>query len=118
MELREIDILIAWKVMELPEPDLKGFTDIPLPTEVSRDAMATVPPYSSDIACAWRVVEKLTTGERDGFQLRRNRYGHEYVCTLERDPSYSNYITAHAETAALAICLAALKSVGVEVNNG
>lgn len=61
-----------------------------------------VPEYSTDIAAAWQVVEKLTEGE---FHLSRC-YGGGWECELG-----APYIS-FGETAPLAICLAALEAVG------
>jgi hypothetical protein len=70
------------------------------------------PRYSSDIEYAWEVVEKLS---KDGFdfQVRRENNG-KYNVEFTKDFFYT-FGFAESETAPLAICIAALKSVGVEV---
>jgi hypothetical protein len=70
------------------------------------------PPYSSDIKCAWPVVEKLS---KDGFEFQvwREKNG-KYNVEFAKDFFYV-FGFAESETAPLAICLAALKAVGVEV---
>jgi hypothetical protein len=78
--------------------------------------------YSTDIAAAWKVVEKLR-GElswADGFQLSQSALGQEwqnfpeapqngYAATFTN--GYENEASATAETAPLTICRAALKAV-------
>jgi hypothetical protein len=66
-----------------------------------------IPPYSTEIAAAWMVVEMM-----------RDRFGAEFLFTFNRlgdarakftDPVGTNWHVA--DTAPLAICLAALKAV-------
>ena len=81
--------------------------------------------YSSQIRPAWQVVEKLAergmyfqiSTEPPGFDvtfeaiIRDGNTG-----TWDRNGSYDGYVAeAQAKTAPLAICLAALKACGVEV---
>lgn len=109
---RELDALVAEKVMGLNirpvvheyglSPQLKlapgsinyvgTYTEIP-----------EVPPYSTDIAAAWGVVEKLR--ER-GFGFSLNDGWIAWFLAGRSDWH------ADAETAPHAICLAALKAVG------
>jgi hypothetical protein len=80
-------------------------------------------PYSTDIACAWQVVTRLQSANpywyNDpeeswvSFQLSptiglENRLG--WMCNFGDDRTL-----VYAKTEALAICLAALKALGVEV---
>jgi len=79
-----------------------------------------VPRYSTDIAAAWEIVEKL---RRDGWFLSgltavENTGG--YGCRFIREmppvsPSDFYALWAEGGTAPLAICLAALAAVGVEI---
>ena len=63
------------------------------------------PPYSSDIAAAWEVMDKMP---QPGIYKRGSAWrAHSEVATNA---------WADAETAPMAICLAALKAVGVEVS--
>jgi hypothetical protein len=66
--------------------------------------------YSTDIAAAWRVIEKVIEIFGDyGFDLHRINNG-VFLCGLgERD--YLQRVSAHAPTAPLAICRAALKAI-------
>lgn len=129
---RELDALIAGKVMgwanviclhggNIPsgEPDddwnkdarndqHHGHTGIPL---VHREQ---VPAYSVDIAAAWEVVEKLRTMSI-GISIARMPDEKLWYVPLYR-LDHGEYMGsaegfAEAETAPLAICLAALKAV-------
>lgn len=92
---RELDALVAEKVM--------GWTGC-------RDS-----PYSTDIVVAWRIIEKF------GFMIHPTGHGREgkpagYWVGYPRDGhsglvgDMDNDTVAFAETAPLAICLAALKA--------
>lgn len=73
---------------------------------------ARVPRYSMDIAAAWAVVENL---EAEGLTVEYRTYGP----TAQRRVTVSDGGTiqgyANADTAPEAICIAALRAVGVEV---
>ncbi len=62
--------------------------------------------YSSDLAAAWEVVEKLS-GAEDAFRVRREN-GH-WVAAFGDRPS------AASRSAPVAICLAALQTKGINV---
>jgi len=94
---RELDTLIAEKVMGL---------DIGDDCDHSIDSCLCFPPYSTDIAAAWQVVDKLISAEC-GFVVSGGG-SLPWLATFRNGQ-------AHAETAPLAICLAALKAVGYEV---
>lgn len=66
-----------------------------------------LPKWSTDIATAWEVVEKLLIhGDiRLSIHVARNGY----------DVEFQPFVNVSAPTAPHAICLAALKAVGVEV---
>jgi hypothetical protein len=66
-----------------------------------------VPDYSTDIAAAWEVVEKL--GLLKTSRLTQDNPDEWVVETKEHDP----LDIASGETAPLAICRAALKAVGL-----
>lgn len=72
-----------------------------------RDDFANMWPWSpsTDIADAWMVVEWL---KAQGCHLEL-RWVHDWTCVLIGERS------ASADTAPMAICLAALKSIGVKV---
>lgn len=100
---RELDALVAEKVMSIPvkqllaEPGWEG-----LDTLYSK---VRIPQYSTSIADAWKVVEKLSVM---GIYLRVSNVTGvgRWRCATE------NQITDFCETAPHAICLAALKSCG------
>lgn len=83
---------------------------------------ASLPPYTEEIAAAWQVAEKL---RKRAFLFALWNKGHGFVaCFSSDDPVYwlegiesgpASVDTVQADTAPLAICLAALKAVGVEV---
>ncbi len=107
---RELDLLIAKKVMGCyVRRNFKGCFDLVIPGGVNcidfieeEGAWFSVPHYSTNIAAAWEVVEKLGN---DFFELSRGGSGLSdgwSALTAEGD--------AWAETAPHAICLAALKA--------
>ncbi|WP_121603796.1 hypothetical protein [Virgibacillus sp. Bac332] len=103
MDNRKIDRLIAEKIM--------GF-EVRNGQRVEDGKRFGIPSYSQKIECAWQVVEKLKV---KGYWL----YGLGFVS--DEDYSCSFYqgsgqmITEYDKSAPLAICKAALKTVGVEV---
>lgn len=111
---RELDALIAEKVMGWRNLHVERHGDdyprFGQPPGVALDCV-NVPRFSTDIADAWKVVEALDT---DFLTL-------EYLTGVDPDaPSRRNWQAefrlsrtyAWADTAPLAICLAALKAVG------
>jgi hypothetical protein len=129
VNLREIDALVAEKVMGCKVKVYEyGHGEVLFcecgngqhSTDEERHDDRRIPgdPYelmhfSSDIAAAWLVVEEVT-----------NRIGSQYVavqhCFVNDDDDWGWSVTlgdvqAQAATVPLAICLAALKAVGVEV---
>jgi hypothetical protein len=103
---RELDSLIAEKVM--------GEKFVPydlMLTSYPGNTVYATPPYSTDLAAAWEVMEKL------GLAIGKNEIYPElgaYVCleSMSEGESWlfnSNYAT-YADTAPHAICLAALKA--------
>lgn len=79
------------------------------------------PHYSTSIAAAWQVVEKLA---RDGKHLALQAPGstdmNECYRTFPKwtaDFAYCGSTEAQADTAPLAICLAALAACGVDVES-
>lgn len=101
MEPRERDALVAEKVMG---KDVRCTCDFCLPT------------YTTSIAAAWQVVEKINR-EHGPFHLRDvcHRFGDDapifWRAWFESTgPKHESYVDA--DTAPLAICIAALKAVG------
>lgn len=111
---RELDALVAEKVMGDYISDREGE-----PGSWRGPDFTPLPQYSTDISAAWEVVEKIINHS-------------DYVCwELSSEwkgdgaksdyPFYARFClgngdkTAGADTAPHAICIAALKVVGVEV---
>ena len=89
--MRRIDVFVAEKVM--------GWVQETLEWGVSQ-----LPHYSTQIADAWLVVEKL-----------KERFDIEISCNVQGWTMYvynDTYSGIYAPTAPLAICLAALKATG------
>lgn len=117
---RALDALVATHVM-----GWKNFRGHYYPASPHPEANIlghVVPPYSTDIAAAWQVVEKLK--ERSDLfpqiswiRVHDNQYQHR--CEIwQNDPPNKLYgwlADVYADTAPLAICLAALAVMGVEV---
>ena len=123
---RELDALVAEQVMGWTacdpaqesrpwecgdeRPSVRTGMGIP-PGESDRNE---IPHFSTDIAAAWEVVEKL---DRDGHTMEMDKRDAGWVVRFvdySKDPILSMEITDTAPTAPLAICLAALKAVGYE----
>ena len=112
---REIDRLIAEQVM--------GWTNLSVAgnrfgTTPEGKVHRIVPPYSTDMSAAWEVVEKLRLlGYRGGIDWARP--DSEYECYFGASPiPISERQSFKEETAPRAICLAALKVIGVSVELG
>lgn len=116
----ELDVLVAEKVMGLKVVKNKSGSKLggyyytigePNWFDIQGDMQLSnpVPPYSEDIAAAWQVVEKLRGFSRlYDFDL----YGYgddEWTATFTTDAEFK----AFGESAPHAICLAALRAVGV-----
>lgn len=70
-------------------------------------------PYSTDIAAAWTVVERLNV---DGWNVCvASRNDGKYACFVTKQPA-DNGEASYQESAPLSISLAALKAYGVDVN--
>jgi hypothetical protein len=71
------------------------------------------PRYSTDIAAAFEVVEKMAATGR--FHLDMLGFdGEEWRCWISRDDAGETAFIAEAATAPLVICIAALRALGVE----
>lgn len=114
---RELDALVAEKVMgfRVKREDVAGLALYaivrwpPVPGEwLARD----LPPYSTDIAAAWEVVEKMSV--KNGVEIWRHQAGC-WVMEIEIGYNANDPIEGHGESAPHAICLAALKAKGVDV---
>ncbi len=121
---RELDALVAEKVMGWAWPEGRcpvcgwrfaesrehgcvpdDCSQRPRPNPIASEAW---PHYSTDIAAAWQVVEKLRELHPDGWVNLMNGVGDGWhVSVSTGDQEYG----ANAKTPAHAICLAALESV-------
>lgn len=73
--------------------------------------LAALPAYSTDIAAAWLVVESPRLAELfANVEVSIIRFLNYYACQIEDDTG-ANCVTAHAPTAPLAICRAALEAL-------
>lgn len=120
---RELDALVAEKVMgwRWISYNNNGFILVPpdqhsrmKPEYVFQDKAgsrehAGLPRYSTDIAAAWEVVEKLH--EIPGYEIIDIRLCSIGYAILAPMGNHMKSVST-AETAPLAICLAALKAVG------
>lgn len=71
---------------------------------------ATPPPYAADISLAWAVVEKMeASAEAAQFYLSQ-MYTGDWVARFKGNGSRQYEGEAYADTAAEAICLAALQA--------
>lgn len=131
---RELDALVAEKVMgwtKLLTPEGEQIFDYwRSPEPYMRNCTSDdIPQYSTDIAAAWQVIDKLTAGDETdedpiqltrGHRLRRlyssadwhsgRNSGWWALFVTDGTPGYG----AYGDTAPHAICLAALAAVGVK----
>jgi hypothetical protein len=120
---RELDALVAEKVMGLKQVHRAYDLGEPVTGELYFDNnqdWGTVPFYSTDIAAAWSVIDHLialasAAMDQPYFELRT--CGSYYTAVWDTEERDWPTVTEDADTAPLAICLAALKAVGVEASN-
>lgn len=114
---KELDALIAEKVMGYETEIINGDPVSKVPgicgTEGCAIHFTKTPHYSTDIAAAWEVVEKLQLKFKT-IDIVATTRSDTYVgpCFVIFDP-YGNVLSDSSE-APHAICLAALKVVGYE----
>jgi hypothetical protein len=117
MNLREIDHLIATKVMGWEPEEIEGSAYLSGYVLYKREEPPHIPDYqfkpSTNIADAWQVVEKLID---EGYDINVYNHNKEFnvEINIEEDDKHL-WFYGEADSAPLAICLAALKAVGVEV---
>ena len=121
---RELDALVAekvmgWKPYMFPNP-IHGFGQ---PSELLMDAESAIeldliPRYSTDIAAAWKVVEKVKLNIITRYQDKWlcTNVGSDFQFWCEYPNRYENLnddsYCELGDTAPHAICLAALRAVG------
>lgn len=135
---RELDALIAEKVMgwevltdELEIAKREGTPDLVDPQRWHRrkvwfkgnekmacEECGTLPAYSTNITDAWEVVERLvsTPGPNGDHHSVQVDYSGDAVVVIDENEDWQ--VSAIADTAPLAICLAALKAVSQEGQHG
>lgn len=105
----ELNALVAEKVMGLKNVGMRNHVQgEDLFGEDQDGDTVWVPAYSTDIAAAWLVVDKMRQNGRVYLQGRLNSW------TFRCSPDGIELFEADAPTAPLAICRAALAAVGVE----
>jgi len=113
---RELDALVAEKVMgwcvgsdgeEVFYDDKRGWVCKPHCKPIISQGIVAY--YSTSISAAWEVVEKLAVSGKCSFAIERFR-NKPYSWQVEFGLGVG--WTVYADTAPLAICLAALKAVG------
>lgn len=115
MTNREINALVAEHVLNLPLDKGKEDKDVPcIIIGVNPYTIRSIPQYSTDISEAWKVVEKLY--EEDLIiELENGDFsdgGEGWYCHVP-EPNINQF----AETAPMAICLAALKAKGIDTRS-
>ncbi len=116
--LRELDALVAehvmgWRSVSKPKeaPDPKDLEDY---FGIAEGACWLVPHYSTDIAAAWQVVEKIYA-DGHGWMLVEKDGKREYrAYRPTKSPNFA-WWGARSSTPEQSICLAALRARGVEV---
>lgn len=110
---RELDALVADRVMELIVWEEQVATRCkPMVPPILIDPQS-LPHYSTDIAAAWLVMNKMALNEWDvDIWSNGDADRIEWVCDI--DMSLSKYIRVANSSAPLAICLAALETVSAE----
>lgn len=124
---RELDALVAEKVMGIPAHETKLFFvraesgvkpthtmgGLPFVAEERKESRTDIKPYSTDIAAAWTVVEKL---QADSI-VEVSGYKNDWDCLINTSGGEIPDFFGSAETVPHAICLAALKAVGLNPND-
>lgn len=108
---RELDALVAEKVMGIPVTEEDG-RYWPPPRPGNNFSPHEILGYSTSLAAVWEVVEMLSSD--CVFEISREKAGH-YSCGFYREAYVDPLGLGKADTAPHAICLAALKAVGVEI---
>lgn len=137
-QLRKIDVLVAEKILGYRKIDrmehLFG-TYVHLTWRADETSTAytdaQLPHFTSDIQAAWEVVEKLGNkvtiyGPEARYASGEYRNGDTWDCEITGDfqsewsddpEDRTDYVRCEGATAPLAICLAALKAVGVTLEH-
>lgn len=115
---RELDALVAEKVMGFEIGSLGGTFQIRSPGDCGthgcmKPHWKNMPNYSTDIAAAWEVMEKLKNTGMFGNYLKLQWYDDRWICYFDHEDFLYDLDTyPNAPTAPHAICLAALSYFG------
>jgi hypothetical protein len=111
----ELDALIAEKIMEYSYGEHLGLKRKvwKYPDGVlvgGRDWCYFPPEYSASIEAAWELVDKFNVGEDEMFKIEFYGFRKKYECLISKVGKDGNVYdgTGSSESAAHAICLAAL----------
>lgn len=112
IDLREIDALIAEKVMGWHSVGGAGWHG---PDVGCTSAVGFRP--STDMASAWQVVENLCADHAATFEMDRQGTSNYYAAFgwWDKEADYFECGYAESESAPMAICLAALNAKGVKL---
>lgn len=109
---RELDALVAEKVMGAVRPDRGPYWLYPDSPKGARSGSHTLPFYSGSMTHAWEVVENMA---RRGWKVDvQNRFRPRWACHVFFPAPDYRHVYEHGDGeygAALAICRAALKAV-------
>lgn len=109
---RELDALVAEKVMgytlDYEFAEQMGAPAVPALRD-QYDEWGVLPAYSTDIAAAWNIVEAFA---RRGFRFHVHANPGHYSARVITEANPHDW--HHAPNASMAICLAALRAVGVD----
>lgn len=109
--LRDLDRLIAERVMGWTNLSVTGSR---FGTTPDGKPHRIIPQYSTEISAAWEIVEKLKlSGYQGGLEWAKPEAG--YNCAFGASLPLDEKQFSWAETAPLAICLAALKAMEVSI---
>lgn len=111
---REIDTLIAEKVMgwKWSERAFGNITIYEWQTPVGNMKQDSWKP-STNIKAAWEVVEKMNSSTQAGTVVLKQLYDGMFYCEFQGNGDLQYHGKGHGDTAAEAICRAALNAKGV-----
>ncbi len=111
MDALVAEFMIGWRRAP-SEDDPAGWCWVTEHGRTRGSATALMPTYSTNIAAAWQVVEKLKERFSSVLVETNPRQYYVDIVTDKGTPSYYRTVAdAEADTAPLAICRAALKAV-------
>lgn len=114
---KELDALIAEKVMDnhiMRQTVINGELSYRVYSFVGEDGLYEIPSYSTDIAAAWEVVEKMLS--LGFFYTVHGQEKEQYASFLEEGPTKRfPKPSMTKDSVAHAICLAAIKAKGITI---